>query len=70
MANRNLHLTDDGTLDTVVACSACGWEGRYNPEEIVGGYTDGDVSERGLAMRRTENVLAMAEEDHDCEDSA
>ena len=31
-------LTDDGTLDTVVRCTECGQECRYN-------YDGGDVSE-------------------------
>ena len=61
-----LFIVDDGTMDTVVGCGSCDWQGRYNPEEIVGGYTDGDVSERGLEMRRVQTALEMAGEDHEC----
>ena len=32
--NPNLYIIDDGTLDTVVACTACDWVGRFNPDTL------------------------------------
>ena len=56
----NLHIIDDGTLDTVVACGACDYEGRFNPE-VEDGDEDG----------RIDAALEMAESDHeDCEPDA
>ena len=51
-----LYIIDDGTLDTVVACGGCDWEGRYNPE--CGGSDNEDW--------RINEALRMAGEDHDC----
>jgi hypothetical protein len=59
MVNPNLYITDDGTMDTVVACAACDWEGRYNPDP---GYPN-DEPDEGWRVRA---ALEMAEEDHDC----
>jgi hypothetical protein len=53
-SNPNLYIVDDGTLDTVVACAACDWEGRYHPD-YAGGY-----------FARTDMALEMAADDHDC----
>lgn len=58
MTNPNLYIIDDGTLDTVVACAACDWEGRYNP------WIDPDDPEDN----RIDAALEMAGEDHDCGD--
>lgn len=65
MTNPNLYIIDDGTLDTVVGCTACGWEGRYNPECPCSGGEDCQV--RGEDWR-TDAALEMAVEDHDCGD--
>lgn len=59
MQNPNLYVTDDGTMDTVVACAACDWEGRYNPEP-------GDEVGEDEEWDRVGMALEMAEEDHDC----
>lgn len=65
MTNLNLHLLDDGTLDTVIGCPACGWEGRYNPECP---YDDDDDCQVRGDDWRIDQALEMAEEDHpDCE---
>lgn len=68
MTNPNLYIIDDGTLDTVVACAACDWEGRYNPEcpgcaecDSGGDNLDGD-----RPTWRTDAALEMAADDHDC----
>lgn len=53
------YLGDDSTMDTVIGCSGCGWEGRYNPEPS--GMDD--ESDDGWRVRA---ALAMAEEDHEC----
>lgn len=52
----DFYLCDDGTLDTVIACATCGWEGRFNPD-----FEDGDND------GRIEAAYAMAEEDHECD---
>jgi hypothetical protein len=60
--NPNLYIIDDGTLDTVVACSACNWEGRYNPDIPIG-----DPS----GHCRHSAALEMAADDHpDCQAEA
>lgn len=59
MPNPNLYIVDDGTLDTVVACGACDWEGRYNPEPP---YPDDEPNEGW----RIDAALEMAADDHDC----
>lgn len=56
----DFYLCDDGTLDTVIACATCGWEGRFNPEP-------GDDIEEGEEWDRVGQAYAMAEEDHECD---
>lgn len=53
MDNPDLHIIDDRTLDTVVACAVCDWEGRYSPFAH-------DEDER------IESALTLAAVDHDC----
>ncbi len=53
-----LYIADDGTLDTVVACTGCDWEGRYNPEP-------GEDIQEGEEWDRCEQALEMAGEDHE-----
>lgn len=62
----NLYIIDDGTLDTVIGCTDCGWEGRYNPECPCDDNDDCQV--RGEDWR-VDQALEMAGEDHpDCDD--
>lgn len=37
-----IELTDDGTLDTVVRCTECGEEGRYNYDSSDADIVDPD----------------------------
>lgn len=34
MHKHDMALADDGTLDTVIVCSVCGQEYRYNADEL------------------------------------
>ena len=38
----SIHLTDDGTLDTVLRCDECGEEFRYDSDVFGGEYYDAD----------------------------
>jgi hypothetical protein len=68
MTNPNLYIIDDGTLDTVVACAACDWEGRYNDPKPTYGFDDDGKAYTLTEMddRRINVALEMAEHDHDC----
>ena len=63
-------LGDDGTLDTVIVCSECGAEMRFNfdggHEDTWDGETDLDAQERAY-----DEFVAWAKEqaaeDHECE---
>ena len=51
-------LIDDGTLDTVLRCNACGQEERFNPEPANSeGFEEGE---------REAAALEMAQEEHEC----
>ena len=54
-------LTDDGTMDTVLACLECGEEARYNFANAES-FPDG---EEGYAAF-VDWALADADEEHDC----
>lgn len=56
MPDPHLYVIDDGTLDTVIACDKCPWQGRYNP------WIDPDDPEDN----RIDAALELAAEDHDC----
>ena len=59
-----IELTDDGTLDTVLRCSICGEEMRYN-------YDGGDIDEETSAPSYDSFVdwaIEDAEADHECEE--
>jgi hypothetical protein len=58
---RRLHIVDDGTLDTVVGCANCDWEGRYNPDCWC---SDGGACEARGEDWRIDAALEMAAEDH------
>jgi hypothetical protein len=61
--NPNLYILDDGTLDTVVACDKCSWQGRYNPECPCSAGAECRVRDSRV---RGDLALEMAREDHDC----
>jgi len=46
-----IQLTDDGTMDTVLKCSKCGEEMRYNFD----GAEDTDAGERLMPMNATKS---------------
>ena len=59
-------LVDDGTLDTVVECTECRQQMRYNQDEPF----DGSVGDRNafidycLVDAETEHVCSEANDDH------
>jgi len=57
------YLSDDGTLDTVVVCEACGDEVRYTYQP------DGDEDEVDGYLDFVEWCLKDADEDHQCAQS-
>lgn len=65
----SFHLTDDGTLDTVVRCSECGHEDRYTydpcgPDADM--CPDDDTADRQY-REFVADCIEQSEEDHMCE---
>lgn len=63
-------LTDDGTMDTVVRCSECGEELRYNFDPALAETDDGEVLDEidpAIAYSRwVDSIIEDAESDHEC----
>lgn len=59
-------LIDDGSLDTVVACDNCGEEIRFTSATLLEGVRS--TNEKVLDEARIENALALAEDEHKCEE--
>jgi hypothetical protein len=63
-----IELTDDGTLDTVLRCSDCGEEMRYNynpsydPEDAI----EGEDADQRAYDAFVEWAIADATEEHEC----
>ena len=38
-------LIDDGTLDTVIRCTGCGWVGRYNSHSQLAELIDDEATQ-------------------------
>ncbi len=68
MFARAYHLVDDGTMDTIIGCNGCMWEGRYNPDSgyLEDGYADGGTpyTHSELNLMRVTAAMEMAAEDH------
>ena len=62
-----MRLGDDGTLDTVLVCSECGQETRYNydPEGADPGLTPECAYDSFVAW-----AIEDAEQEHECESPA
>lgn len=58
-----IELSDDGTLDTVLKCSDCGEEFRYNFDPD----SDGDASDSKAYNDFVQWAIDNATDDHDCE---
>ena len=54
-------LVDDGTMDTVIRCSGCGKEERFNPEPPTSILDDDEEWDR------VGDAMAMMQEDHECD---
>ncbi len=55
-------LTDDGTLDTVLKCTGCGAESRYNFQSVGDEYPQGEEGYNAFI----EWALLDADEQHEC----
>lgn len=60
-----MQLSDDGTLDTVIRCSECGAELRYNfdPSDCDGNPSGGTYEDF------VETAIDDATEEHNCNDN-
>lgn len=79
MAKSTIELADDGTMDTVLRCSGCGEEFRFNPEfddiarDDTGRYIVGNdryqtEEQAAEAMRDAyiEDIITETEDEHVC----
>lgn len=57
-----MHLTDDGTLDTVIRCSECGEEMRFNFDPTFHDDEDGEPDYDAYV----DECIEQATEDHTC----
>jgi hypothetical protein len=58
-----IQLTDDGTMDTVLVCSECGQEMRYNFDPCPE-----DENDPGAYDHFVQWAIEDCESEHDCED--
>ena len=59
------HLVDDGTLDTVVQCSDCGREERFDSHGLLPPEEEEHTLEELDAIRVT-TARGLAEQEHKC----
>jgi len=59
-------LTDDGTMDTVVRCTECGQELRYNYDPSGPGAEDSELSDEDAYDAFIAECIEDAESEHEC----
>lgn len=63
---RTFNLIDDGTLDTVVECSECRTQLRYNPDPPLDDHDEGCGDSCECQEAVVIEALADAEATHEC----
>lgn len=62
-----IELTDDGTFDTVLRCSECGREMRYNYDPSGPGAEDSELSDEDAYKAFIAGCIEDAKAEHVCE---
>lgn len=62
-------LCDDGTLDTVLECDACGEDMRYDSTSLLDGF-DGIEGSDAATTYRHDAAHALAEAEHECDNAS
>jgi hypothetical protein len=66
-AHATFRLVDDGTLDTVVQCTYCGGEERFDSLALLDDDEEIDALGDSVDDVRRRRAISSAEADHECE---